>query len=205
MTEKPSIRSGGTNRLDLAAEGSNALVVATGKAPAASPEKWDESQIEGFISTYYDPIITAAYNDNDGKGVYFVARWKAVANGLLADGETRKDAVRALLDATSDWLGVFVRTSGEPAASPEPVAWEMWRDGERVYTAVLRRDMVRSMEQGYEAKPLAYAEPTPNSAAESALLKALEKIIAEVSERRVGHREKIVEIARTAIDQAREG
>ena len=46
------------------------------------------------------------------------------------------------------------------------------------------------------------SRPLPNS--ESALLKALEKIIAEVSERRVGHREKIAEIARTAIDQARE-
>ena len=32
-----------------------------------------------------------------------------------------------------------------------------------------------------------------------ALLEALEKIIAEVSERRVGHREKIAEIARTAL------
>ena len=156
----------------------NLSAMATGEASAASPEKWDESQTEDYIPTLYDPITTAAHNDNDGKGVYYVARWKVVANGLLADGKTREEAVRALLDATSDWLGVFVATERKPAAaSPEPVVCLSFpEDDIALIRGVPNSDdywdnhgfcRIADMMEKYDLVPkdcgALYAAPTPNS------------------------------------------
>ena len=114
----------------------------------------------------------------------------------------------------------------------EPVRWE-WRLGMEKWASCSRTQFRLGARNAYYKTRALIVAPTGETAAASpeekaeamhlrtqtdigalkeilalqsqirALLEALEKIIAEVSERRVGHREKIAEIARTAIDQAR--